>query len=193
MIRWNREQIDDAIRGKSWAVRLPLLLYFAWVFRNHLNHPFYTSLVGGLNLGIHELGHFLWAPLGEQASFLGGSLTQCLAPVAVAVMFYRQRDFFAITIACCWLATNLFNVATYAADALSQQLSLVSPVGGDPIHDWGYLLTRWQKLSKAQEIGAAIRSAAILAMLIGLGSGSWLLWRMRVLGAQATPVERVVP
>ncbi|HSL68664.1 MAG TPA: hypothetical protein VK864_00415 [Longimicrobiales bacterium] len=183
MIRWNREQIDDAIRGRSWAVRLPLLIYFAWVFRNHLNNPFYTSLVGGLNLGIHELGHFLWAPLGEQWSFLGGSLTQCLAPLVAGVLFYRQKDFFAIAIACCWLATNLFNVATYAADALTQQLSLVSPVGGDPIHDWGYLLTRWQKLSKAQEIGAAIRNAAVLAMLVGLGAGGWLLWRMRQLSA----------
>ena len=135
------------------------MVYFFWVFRNHLQNPFYSSLVGGLNLGIHELGHFLWSPLGEFWGVLGGSLTQCLVPVVVMVLFYRQRDYFAIAIGLCWLATNLFSVATYAADGLTQQLELVSPVGDDPIHDWGYLLGRWKKLSKAREIGGAIRSA----------------------------------
>jgi hypothetical protein len=173
--------LDDWARGRSWMVRAPLLVYCAWIFQKHLNNPFYSSLAGGLNLGIHELGHFLWAPLGQTWAILGGSLTQCLAPVLVGALFYRQRDFFAVAIAFCWLGTNLFGVATYAADALTQQLTLVSPVGGDPIHDWGFLLTRWQKLSKAAEIGAAFRTAGSAAMLIGLAGGTWLLWRMHVL------------
>ncbi len=177
-------RIDEWARGRSWAVRLPLLLYFGWVFRHHLNNPFYNSLVGGINLGIHELGHFLWAPLGEFWGVLGGSLTQCLVPLIVAVLFYRQRDYFAIAIALCWLSTNLFNVATYAADGLTQQLPLVSPVGDDPIHDWGYLLGRWEKMSKAREIGAAFRSAASVAMSTGLLGGAWILWRMHVLKAE---------
>ena len=175
------DQIDDWARGRSWAVRVPLLIYLALVFRNHLRDPLYSSLVGGLNLGIHELGHYLWSPLGQLWMFLGGSLTQCLVPVLIAGLFYRQKDYFAIAIALCWLATNLFGVATYAADALIQELPLVSPGGGDPQHDWGYLLTRWQKLSKAQEIGAAFRTAASLTMTAGLAGGAWVLWRMRVL------------
>ena len=172
-------QLDESLRGRNWAIRLPLLIYFALVFRKHLENPFYSSLVGGLNLGIHELGHFLWAPFGELWAVLGGTLTQCLVPVLVAGLFYRQRDFFAIAIAACWLATNLFGVATYAADALTQQLPLVSPGGVDPEHDWGYLLTRWNKLSKAHEFGEAFRSAASISMVCGLVGGGWLLWRMR--------------
>jgi hypothetical protein len=151
-----------------------------------LRNPFYTSLVGGLNLGIHELGHFLWAPLGEYGSVLGGSLTQCLVPIVVMVLFYRQRDYFAIAIAFCWLATNLFSVATYAADGLTQQLELVSPVGEDPIHDWGYLLGRWQMLSKAREIGGAIRKLAILTMVVGLVGGAWVLWQGNRLRGQGS-------
>ena len=174
--------LDEGLRGRNWAIRLPLLIYFALVFRKHLDNPFYTSLVGGLNLGIHELGHFLWAPFGELWAVLGGSLTQCLVPVLVAYLFYRQRDFFAISVAACWLATNLFGVATYAADGLTQQLPLVSPGGVDPEHDWGYLLTRWNKLSKAREFGEALRSAASFFMVSGLVVGGWLLWRMRRLG-----------
>jgi hypothetical protein len=146
-----------------------------------MKNPFYVSLVGGLNLGIHELGHFLWAPLGEFWAVLGGSLTQCLVPIVVMVLFYRQRDFFAVAIVFCWLATNLFSVATYAADGLTQQLDLVSPVGDDPIHDWGYLLGRWEMLSQARQVGGAIRTTAIVAMLFGLIGGAWLLWQMRTL------------
>jgi hypothetical protein len=172
------ELIDEWARDKSWLVRLPLLVYFALVLRNHLKNPFYSSLVGGLNLGIHELGHFLWTPLGQDWSILGGSLTQCLMPVIALYLFYRQQDFFAIAIALCWLSTNLFGVATYAADALTQQLELVSPLGDDPIHDWGYLLGRWGKMSKAQEIGGAFRSLAVVFMLAGLAAGTFLLWRI---------------
>jgi hypothetical protein len=170
--------IDEWARGKSWAIRLPLLIYFALVFRNHLKNPFYTSLVGGLNLGVHELGHFLWSPLGQDFAILGGSLTQCLVPVIVLYLFYRQRDFFAIAVGFSWLSTNLFGVATYAADALTQQLELVSPLGDDPIHDWGYLLGRWGKMSKAHEIGGAFRTLAVLTMAVGLAGGAFLLWRM---------------
>jgi hypothetical protein len=171
-------RIDEWVAGRSWAARLPLIIYFGWVFQHHIDSPFYVSFLGGLNLGIHELGHFIWAPFGEMWAILGGSLTQCLVPVIALAMFYRQRDYFAISVAFCWLSTNLFSVATYAADALTQQLTLVSPIGGDPLHDWGYLLTRWNKLSKAHAIGVTIRQFAIVTMLIGLASGAWILWRM---------------
>jgi hypothetical protein len=177
------DAIDDWARDKSWAPRLPLLLYFGWVFRNHLNNPFYDSLVGGLNLGVHELGHVLWAPAGQLFAVLGGSLTQCLIPVLVVGLFWRQRDYFAVAVTFCWLATNLYGVATYAADALTQQMTLVSPFGDDPIHDWGFLLTKWQKLSKAAQIGNALRQAAGASMLFGLGAGGWILWRMHKLRA----------
>ncbi|MGH7469683.1 MAG: hypothetical protein ACRENP_17170 [Longimicrobiales bacterium] len=180
-------QIDAWAHGRSALIRLPLLIYFAWVFRNHLNNPFYNSLPGGLNLVIHELGHFLWAPLGQFWSILGGSLTQCLVPVVVAGLFVRQRDYFAVAVTFCWLSTNLFGVATYAADALTQQLPLVSPVGDDPIHDWGFLLTKWQKLSRAAQIGDWLRNAASASMLIGLGGGGWILWRMHKLRRPPTP------
>jgi hypothetical protein len=173
-------RIDEWAAGRSWQLRLPLLLYFAWVFQHHLKNPFYDSFLGFLNLGIHELGHFVWAPFGETAGFLGGSLSQCLVPVIALLMFYRQRDFFAIAIAFCWLSTNLFSVSTYVADAVTQQLMLVSPVSGDPTHDWGYLLARWGKLSHAREIGGTIRQLAVVSMLLGLAGGAWVLWRMRV-------------
>ena len=173
------DAIDAWAAEKSAAARLPVLVYFAYVFYRHTENPFYTSLIGGIDLVIHELGHFLWAPLGEYASIVGGSLTQCLAPIAAGIVFWRQRDYFAIAVASCWLGVNFFEVATYAADGLTQQLPLVSPVGDDPTHDWGYILGRWEMLSKAREVGAAFRTAGSIALLTGLAGGAWLLLRIR--------------
>jgi len=159
-------------------VRLPLLLWFAWILRGHLRDPLYTSLFGGLNLGIHELGHFVFQPLGEFPGVAGGTLLQCLAPIVAMVMFRRQGDWFAIAVAWCWLGTNLFNVATYAADARAQALPLVSPVSGDPLHDWALMLGRLGLLEHDLAIGAALRFAGAATMLVGLAGGAWLLWRM---------------
>jgi len=64
-----------------------------------------------------------------------------LAPVAAAAVFWRQRDWFGIAFCWAWLATNLFSVATYVADARAQQLHLVSPGAGSQdeiIHDWNF-------------------------------------------------------
>jgi len=185
-----RDRVDEWAAGKNWVIRLPLLLYFAWVFRNHVGNYFYTSFIDGLNLGIHELGHFLWSPLGQDWAIAGGSLTQCLVPLIAMWMFYRQHDLFAISIGFCWLATNLYGVGTYAADALTQQLTLVSPIGGDPQHDWGYLLARWGKMSKARQFGLAFRGAATVSMLIGLLSGAWILWRIRATTREATGASK---
>ena len=51
-------------------------------------------------------------------------------PVLSMAMFWRQRDFFAIAVCFGWLSENLFDVATYAGDARSRHLHLITP-GGD--------------------------------------------------------------
>jgi hypothetical protein len=164
--------------GRYWQVRLPLLLWLGNILRRSLRDPDYASLFAGLNLGIHELGHFIFAPLGEFMAMAGGSLLQCLAPVAAAWVFWRQEDFFGISVAWCWLGSNLFEVARYAADARSRLLPLVSPVSGDPIHDWNYLLGRAGLLRHDQAIAGLFRISATGCMLIGVGTGAWLLWKM---------------
>jgi hypothetical protein len=175
--RWNacREDAAAWAAGRHAPLRALLLLIVTWIFLRHLADPHYTSIIGGLNLGIHEIGHFLFAPFGEFAAVAGGSLLQCLVPVVAAGMFLRQRDWFAIAFAACWLGTNFFNVATYAADARTQDLPLVSPVDGAPIHDWFYLLDRTGMLQHDQLVALAFRFAGITAMLAGLAFGFWLI------------------
>ena len=46
--------------GRRWIWRAPLLVFFAYIAVRHLADPLYTSIFGGINLGIHELGHVVF-------------------------------------------------------------------------------------------------------------------------------------
>jgi len=171
--------------GRSWLVRLPLAAVLLYAFARHLADTEHQDLFKPLNLGIHELGHFVFAPLGMFLSVAGGSLLQCAAPVAAAVMFARQKDFFAITVACQWLGMNLFDVALYAGDARTQALPLVSPGGGGGhiIHDWNYLLDATGLLLWDSTLAGVLRGAAVITSAAGAAAGAWLLGQMARSGA----------
>jgi hypothetical protein len=164
--------------GRSPWARLLLCLYLAWVFCHHLGDPLYKSWFGGLNLGIHELGHILAVPLGTFIQVAAGTLAQCLAPIASAFVFHRQRDWFAIGFSSAWLGINLFEVATYAGDAAVQELPLVSPFAGVPLHDWNYLLGKLGLLDHAAGVASLFRLGGSLFILAGLGFSSWLIVEM---------------
>ena len=115
----------------------------------------------------------------------GGTITQCLAPFASALMFLRQRDYFAISVCSCWLATNFWGVAIYAADARALQLNLVAPgMGMVPAsegtisHDWEFMLGQLGWLKYDTGIAAGFQFAAVACLTLGLGLGGWLLVQM---------------
>jgi len=175
-----RDEAQVWSQGRSWAVRLPLMIWFSYVFYRHLNSPTYGSILAPVNLGVHELGHFLFSPLGEFVGILGGTALQLAAPVILMVNFYHQGDFFAITLCFGWLSTNLFNVATYLADARLMSLPLVSPFGVENvIHDWNYLLDKMRLLQYDTAIASMLRFDAVISMLICLVAGFWVLWQMK--------------
>ncbi len=165
-------------RGRNPWVRIPLLAWFAYILLRHLRDADYESLFGGLNLVVHEAGHLVFGWFGEMPGVAGGTILQLAAPVIAAIVFWRQRDRFAMAVTACWLSTNLFNVARYAGDARAQILPLVSPTSGDPIHDWHFMLGRIGMLKWDTVIAADIRRLAVLSMLAGLGAGAWLVWQM---------------
>lgn len=166
--------------GRIGYWRAPLVLYLAYVGVRHLLDPEYSSLFGGINLGIHELGHllFMWAP--QFVTVFGGTFLQCAAPVIAAALFLRQPDYFAVPVCGAWLSTNLYNVATYMADARSLALPLVTvgPEGGDVEHDWNYLLDAMGILSWDTTLAALTRVLAFLLMWSSLALAAWMLWVM---------------
>jgi hypothetical protein len=175
------ELIQEAIewcKGKNWMVRAPLLAYFAYVLIRHLQSPLYSSIIGGLNLGIHEMGHLFFGLMGQSVSVAGGTIFQLALPVFAVFNFYRQRDFFAIAISFGWLSTNFFNIATYVGDARKLELPLVSIGGAAVHHDWEYMLGSMHILQYDTLIAGVIRVLAVLSMLACFAAGSWLLWQM---------------
>lgn len=178
MIRRFLQEADDWCKGKNRIVRAPLLAYFVYVLARHLRDPLYTSALGALNLGIHELGHIAFGFLGQTLMIAGGTVLQLAVPVIAVFNFYRLRDYFAIALSFGWLSTNLFNVATYMADARRQELPLVS-IGGESVnHDWEYMFSAMNILQHDTSIAAIVRVLAVISMLFCFAAGAWLLWRM---------------
>jgi len=166
-------------KGRNYLARLPFLFWFLYIFIRHMGDPMYSSILGALNLGIHEFGHFVFSPFGFFIGVMGGTLFQLAAPVAGMINFYIQRDYFAITLCFGWLSTSFFDVARYASDARSMSLPLVSPFGvGNVVHDWNYMLSRMGILRFDWAAGFIFKSFAFASMLICLLSCSWILYEM---------------
>ena len=167
-------------KGKLWQVRLPLFVWFAYLFFRYSTNPEYYSILSYLNLGIHEVGHLIFSPFGTFIGVFGGTLFQCFVPVFAIFNFYRQEDFFSIALSFGWLCISLFDVAKYVGDASSMNLPLVSPFGGEgnTIHDWNYLLSKMGILQYDTLLSWLVKIAAVFSMLACLGFGAWLLWRM---------------
>lgn len=171
--------------GKNWLIRLPVLVWFGYVLIRHFTSTQYSSILGPLNLGIHELGHFVFSFFGQTMTIAGGTLLQLFVPVSAMFNFYRQRDFFAITLCFGWLSTNFFNISAYIADARRLELPLVAPFGGGDsiVHDWEFLLSKMHVIKFDILIASIVRIFAMSSMMVCILSGAWLLWRMKTHGA----------
>ena len=182
--RWTAllDDVRDWCEGRSAPVRTPLLLYMAYVGTRHLLDTDYGSLLAPLNLGIHEGGHLVFGWLGWRfLTVAAGTLAQLAAPVAAGVMFARQPDWFAACFSGTWLATNLYNVATYAADAREMDLPLVTVGDGeclDTCHDWNYMLQALHLLPLDTTIAALLRLLAFGVEWASVAAGAWMLLAM---------------
>lgn len=173
------DEVRQSAPGKLWQPRALLLLICGWILLRHLQDPLYGGIVKGLNLGIHELGHVVFAFFGDFVGIAGGTLLQLAIPLIAFWMFYRQRDYFAIAIAFCWLGTNFFDVSAYAADARAGELPLVSLGGGDPEHDWFVMLAETNLLYYDNVIGGLFRLLGMVSFGVGLAFGFWVIRQMR--------------
>lgn len=187
-----RNEAIEWSRGKSWYVRLPLLIYFCYCFIRHISDPMYGGVLSGLNLGIHELGHFIFCFMGSFLAVAGGTIFECAVPVFAVFNFYRQGDFFAIALSFGWLSTCFFDVARYVADARLMELPLVSAFGGeDVVHDWNYLLSRMNMLQYNDIIAMMFKLGAIVSMSLCLIAGTWLLRQMMKNGKRKEDINSI--
>ena len=186
------EWIAERVRGRNWRLRAPLLLVFLWMLNGFLTDPMHRSIFDGVNLAFHEMGHAAFFWLGDRIlTVAGGTIFQLAIPLIAGVyLLHKQRDPFGAMACLFWFGTALFSAGVYAADARAQALLLVSPFGPVDVdsHDWTVMLLKLGMLSRDQAIGAALRRSGIVAMLLSIAGGAWVL---RVMAATASSTGRV--
>ena len=168
-------QLRQWCAGRNGWVRLPLLLGFAYIFLKLLQDPAYVSILGGLNLGIHEFGHLVFSLAGEFIGIAGGTIMQLAAPFYGVYNFIKHNDYFSAVLCFAWLSTSLYNVAAYAADAQAMALPLVSPLGAHVYHDWNYLLLKTGLLAFDAQIGVFLRGLGFVSMAFALSVCGWMV------------------
>ncbi|HNT29759.1 MAG TPA: hypothetical protein PKL83_02295 [bacterium] len=171
------KRVQEQMRGQSALLRLPVLGWMFWIMLHHLRDAGYASFLSGINMGIHETGHLLFFWAGAWLYVAGGTIAQLAAPILIGWMFWRQRDYLAVSFTFVWLATNLIGIARYIDDARAQLLPLVSFAPGPTIHDWEYLLNKASLLEYNVLIAQKVRWLGMAVGWIGcaLGIGIILL------------------
>ena len=159
---------DNRLRKFGAMALLALLGYWSYqLLRSYPQGQTPWIFIDYLNLLFHEAGHWLWRPLGQFWTVAGGSLTQILIPLVVAIAFIRQRDLLGVGFGIFWVGNNLVNVSYYIADAQVRALPLL---GGDAsIHDWNWLLVEVGWLDKAELIGLGVKIAGGGILLLSIG------------------------
>lgn len=143
-----------------------------------------------LDFGVHELGHLLFSKFGEFMHILGGSLFQVIFPILWMIGFLQKKWYFAASLCWCWLGLNLFDVATYVADARARTIPLATGFGVfgidptnvdaayDRSHDWYQILSRTNHLNSDLAIADSLRVAGTICFIIGLTLAFTLLLQM---------------
>ena len=172
----NDNDIFLSCRGKSWVVRLPVLIFMIYLLIQNMFNPDYFGFIRYFDLIIHEAGHWIFMPFGETLTILGGTLMQIIIPVVFAGAFWRQFDYFGLSFCLVWLGDNLFYVATYIGDARARVLPLL---GGDSSgHDWYALLSGWGMLNYDTTIATLVQFLGVLIAVFGVVLGGGALWMM---------------
>lgn len=165
----------------GWWWRCLIALWFAYMLVKYIGQNDYAvqrtaNPFNAFDLGIHELGHFVFMGFGEFMTILGGSLFQCLFPLMWLAVCIWKRWHFAACMVLVWFSYNLFDVASYAADARARLFPLATFSSDyDSAHDWYQILSRLHHLEADEAIAHVLRVIGTICGLVGLILGGVLL------------------
>ena len=152
------------------AAALVGLAAWTWSFAREPMDAATASILHLPDLVFHEAGHILFGFFGRFIMVLGGSLFQFALPIALAVVFLRQKDQFGGAVCAWWAGQSLLDVAPYIADARALHMVLLGGQTGAEVegHDWEYLLTRLGWLRFDVTLGLWARRLGLLMMLASI-------------------------
>jgi hypothetical protein len=126
-----------------------------------------------VDLGFHELGHFVCYPLpvGELFTAAAGSIAQIAVPLGLAMYFLLFRwDNTGAAVCTAWAATSAMDVSRYMADAPYERLELL---GGD--HDWAFFFSA-DGIDAMDRAAGVAQQVSTLAWALFLASFAVALW-----------------
>jgi hypothetical protein len=170
----------DWCNGRMWIPRAIVLLYLVYAYVRFIRNPLSSTLFSGITLAFHEMGHLIFAFMGHFIGSLMGSGTQLLVPLIVIAVFYKQPDYFGMSVGGFWLSFSLFDLAQYVGDARAMDLPLVG-FSDDPEHDWHYLLGTLHMLPLDTTLAFLIRVLGAIVGAASLAFAVWLLAKMATL------------
>jgi hypothetical protein len=166
----------------GWLAFYAMLLFYLALHWGEL------TLLDNVHLPIHEGGHLLFGWLGETLGLWGGTLLQLLVPALLAASFAARGELPGAVFCAFAFFHSLTGVATYMADALRQELPLVTvgAIADEAQHDWVRIFSSLGLLPHAIQIGNFTRVLAWAGMV---GTLAWFAWRQsRQETASAGPV-----
>lgn len=141
----------------TYILHTPLILKLLFVALllftscNLYTQAYGWSFIDNVNLIFHEAGHVLLFPFGQFIYVLGGTLFEIGIPLLVTLYFLYQKELFSAGFGAWWLSTALWSVSIYSADAVAQELPLIT--GNTDHHDWTYLLGTMSLLDSVDTVG----------------------------------------
>jgi hypothetical protein len=171
-------------RGRPWIPRALLLVILLVLQLLHVR------LFSGITLAFHEMGHLLFAWAPHFITALMGSVFQVAVPVIVIIVFYRQPDYFGMSVGGIWLSYSLWELSDYVGDARSQDLPLVGFASVEDLeHDWHYLLGQLHMLPADHFLAFVLKALALAA---GAASLAFAVWLLHVMLSEAKHLRRGV-
>ncbi|MCL1874976.1 MAG: hypothetical protein FWF87_01800 [Synergistaceae bacterium] len=132
------------------------------------NETGYAGILDNFNLIIHEAGHVIFAFLGRTMHLLGGTLLECIVPIAFLISFWRTKQPMGVAFSGIWLGENFIYISYYILDAVPMKLPLLG--GARSIHDWNAILGDMGLLHHYKFIGGTVLA---LGWLIMISSAIW--------------------
>jgi hypothetical protein len=141
------------------------------------------SVMHAFDFMLHEFAHILTAWLPEIVSAAAGSFSELLLGLALVGGAFTMRNYFASLFCFLWLMLVCMSVGSYMADAVPQNIPLISLGGAlagseQATHDWHFIFGELNMLGASGFIGGAFKAFGILAGLFGLLFSGWIIYKM---------------
>jgi hypothetical protein len=155
------------------------LLLFYILYQIAIQKAQFIIFLDPINIITHEGSHALVLP-GEFLPFgktfflfvevAAGSVGQVVAPLLIALYFYKKSRWFSSLFGLFWAGESLSMNHFYLADARCQCLPVtisLDPSGGG-IHDWNYMLSHLGLLNWDQQLATLENGTGIVIMVIAV-------------------------